>query len=121
MSPELLIESKHIKSNSLSHGDQMIYDIKIPAGSSPFGEWLVKTLAKQDKTIDDLAMALEVTPTTVRKWCKQPERLQIQKIVLIIDQLVKDRILWSTYYNRAIKLITDDIKPNKSINRRSRK
>jgi len=90
----------------------MIYNIKIPAGSAPFGEWLVKTMAKRDMTIDDLAMRLDVKPPAVRHWCREPKRLQMWRLMDIIDQLVDDPVLWWPHFNRAVELIIN----NKSIN-----
>ena len=112
MSPELWIESKNIKSNSNSHGDQMIYDIKIPAGSTPFGVWLVTTLAKQDKTIQDLAKAMEVEPATVRQWCRYSERLSMQRLMSIVDNLVDDPVLWRPHLDKSVYLISQFKDPN---------
>jgi hypothetical protein len=89
----------------------MIYDIKIPAGSAPFGEWLVKTMAKRDMTIDDLAMRLDVQAGTIRHWCRQPQNLKITRLMTIIDELVDDPIIWWPHFNKAIELIIN----NKSI------
>jgi len=117
MSQELWIELKNIKSNSNFHGDQMIYDIKIPAGSTPFGVWLVTTLGKQNKTIFDLAMAMEVKPATVRQWCRYSERLSMQRIIDIVNQLVSDPTLWRPYMDHVTRLITQSHDPNnKQIN-----
>lgn len=109
---ELWIESKPIKSNSNSHGDQMIYDIKIPAGSGPFGDWLVTTLAKKDMTIDDLATALDVKGPTVKKWCANPQRLQMVRLIQIIDVLVDDPVLWRVTMDKAVHLIIQSNDPN---------
>ena len=89
----------------------MIYNITIPAGSGPFGDWLVTTLAKKDMTIDDLAMALKVTPPTVSKWCKNPQRLQINRLIQIIDVLVDDPVLWRVTWDKAVHLIIQSNDP----------
>ena len=95
----------------------MIYDIKIPAGSTPFGVWLVTTLAQKDKTIQDLAKAMEVEPATIRQWCRYSERLSMQRIIDIINQLVDDPTLWRPYMDHATRLITQSHDPNnKQIN-----
>lgn len=115
---ELLTESKPIKSNFNSHGDHMIYDIKIPAGSAPFGEWLVKTMAKRDMTIDDLAMRLDVKSPTVRQWCRDPQNLKIKRLRSIIDELVDDPIIWWPHFNKAMDLIINNKQNNQYKNRR---
>jgi len=95
----------------------MIYNITIPAGSAPFGDWLVTTLAKRDMTIYDFAVALEVTPPTVTKWCRNPQRLQISRLIQIIDVLVEDPVLWRVTMDRAVQLIIQSNDPkHKSIN-----
>lgn len=95
----------------------MIYDIKIPAGSTPFGVWLVTTLAKQDKTLKDLAKSMRVEPSTIRQWCRYSERLTMQRIIDIINQLVDDPTLWRPYMDHATRLITQSHDPNnKKIN-----
>lgn len=90
----------------------MIYDILIPAGSGPFGNWLVTTLAKKDMTIDDLALTLDVTPPTVKKWCQRPERLQFVRLIQIIDVLVDDPVLWRVTWDKAVHLIIKSNDPN---------
>ena len=95
----------------------MIYDIAIPAGSTPFGVWLVTTLAKQDKTVGDFATAMDVQPATVRQWCRYSERMTMQRFIDIINQLVDDPTLWRPYMDHATRLITQSNDPNnKSIN-----
>jgi len=96
----------------------MIYDIKIPAGSAPFGEWLIKTMAKRDMTIDDLAMRLDVKAPTVRQWCRDPKRLPMWRIEAIIDELVDDPVLWRPHFNKAIDLIINNKQNNQYKNRR---
>jgi transcriptional regulator with XRE-family HTH domain len=96
----------------------MIYDIKIPAGSAPFGEWLVKTMAKRDMTIDDLAMRLDVKSPTVRQWCRDPQNLKIKRLRSIIDELVDDPIIWWPHFNKAIQLIINNKQNNQYKNRR---
>jgi len=98
----------------------MIYDIKIPAGSGPFGDWLVTTLAKKDMTIDDLATVLGVTGQTVKKWCANPQRLQFIRLIQIIDVLVEDPVLWRVTMDKAVHLIIQSNDPNNKSNNQSK-
>ena len=94
----------------------MIYNILIPAGSGPFGDWLVTTLAKRDMTIDDLAFAMGVTPPTVKRWCQNPQSLKMIQIIQITNVLVEDAVLWQITFDKAVNLIIKQYNPNKSIN-----
>ena len=90
----------------------MIYDIKIPAGSTPFGVWLVTALAKQDKTLKDLAKSMDVEPSTIRQWCRYSERLTMIRLMSIIDNLVDDPVLWRPHLDHAVNLIVQFKDPN---------
>jgi plasmid maintenance system antidote protein VapI len=94
----------------------MIYDISIPAGSGPFGHWLVTTLAKRDMRVDDLAFALGVTPPTVKRWCQNPQSLKMIQIIQITNVLVEDAVLWRVTLDKAVNLIVKSYDPNKSNN-----
>jgi hypothetical protein len=68
-------------------------------------------------TIDDLAKHLKVKTPTVREWCGNPKRLQMRRIIQIIDVLVDDPILWRPYMDQATRLIPQASDPNnKQIN-----
>ena len=90
MSPERLIVSGLINSNSQSNGESMLTNIRIPMGAGQFGEWTIKLMAKKDMTMDDVAQLMEVTPATVRRWMVQPRRMKIETLMDLAKTIMMD-------------------------------
>ena len=114
MSSGLLIVSGHINSNSHSNGKTMLTNISIPKGAGQFGEWVIKLMAKQDMTRDDVAQLMEVTPATVRRWMVQPRKMKIETLMEMSKIIVgNDPVMVSSFISQAMTKIMNN--KNKTI------
>lgn len=109
MSPKRLIVSGHINSNSHSNGETMITNISIPKGAGQFGEWVIKLMAKQDMTRDDVANLMEVTPATVRRWMVQPRKMKIETLMEMAKIIVgDDDVMVDSFISQAMTKIMNN-------------
>jgi|SRR6056300_2036030 hypothetical protein len=84
----------------------MIYDIRIPKDSTPWGEWLMRVIAKRDITVQNLADEVEVSTVTVYGWCRHPDNLKISRLQQIAAAVMDDDDGELRFLIKSIELIT---------------
>ena len=87
----------------------MLTNISIPKGAGQFGDWVIKLMAKQDMTRDDVANLMEVTPATVRRWMVQPRKMKIETLMDLAKTIMGDDpvLVDSFYYQGMTKIINN--------------